>query len=179
MAHPKRIVLLGPESTGKSYLSEQLAAHYQSVWCPEYAREYLLFLNRAYTADDLLIIAKNQLELSNKYTQDAIEKKAKAVFFDTDMHVMKVWSEVVFGACDPWIMEQLNNQQTDFYLLCKPDIPWVQDELREYPEQEVRDDLFSIYEEQMQQQTTPWAVVSGAHDVRLQNAIDAISHLFR
>ncbi|RXK60538.1 ATPase [Lacibacter luteus] len=178
MAHPKRIVLLGPESTGKSYLSEQLANHFHAVWCPEYAREYLLFLGRPYTADDLLIIAENQLELSQQYMQDAIEKKASAVFFDTDMHVMKVWSEVVFGSCDPWILDELTKQTVDFYLLCKPDIPWVQDELREYPEQDVREDLFSIYEEQMQQQSTPWAVVSGGYEERLQNAVKAINHLF-
>lgn len=178
MAYPKRIVLLGPESTGKSYLSEQLAKHYNAVWCPEYAREYLLLLGRPYTADDLLIIAQNQIELSNKYIQDAIEKKAAAVFFDTDMHVMKIWSEVVFGSCHPWILEQLQKQEADFYMLCKPDIPWVQDELREYPEQEMRDDLFSIYEEQMQQQSTAWTIISGAHELRLQNAIKAVSHLF-
>lgn len=178
MAYPKRIVLLGPESTGKSFLSEQLAKHYNAVWCPEYAREYLLLLGRPYTADDLLIIAQNQVELSNKYIQDAIEKKAAAVFFDTDMHVMKIWSEVVFGSCHPWILEQLQKQEADFYMLCKPDIPWVQDELREYPEQEMRDDLFSIYEEQMQQQTMPWTIISGAHEVRLQRAVEAVRHLF-
>ncbi len=178
MTYPKRIVLLGPESTGKSYLSEQLAKHYHAVWCPEYAREYLLLLGRPYTADDLLIIAQNQVELSNKYIQDAIEKNADAVFFDTDMHVMKIWSEVVFGSCHPWILEQLQQQQIDYYLLCKPDIPWVEDELREYPDVEVRNNLFAIYEEQLQQQTTPWAVVSGNYEVRLQNALQAVNTLF-
>ena len=178
MIHPKRIVLLGPESTGKSYLSEQLATHYNAVWCPEYAREYLMLLSRPYTADDLLIIAQNQVELSNKYIQDAIEKNISAVFFDTDMYVMKVWSEVVFGTCHPWILEQLQKQEVDFYMLCKPDIPWVQDELREYPEQQIRDDLFAIYEEQMQQQTMPWTIISGDHEVRLQQAVEAVRHLF-
>lgn len=178
MIHPKRIVLLGPESTGKSYLSEQLATHYNAVWCPEYAREYLMLLGRPYTADDLLIIAQNQVELSNKYIQDAIEKNISAVFFDTDMYVMKVWSEVVFGICHPWILEQLQKQEVDFYMLCKPDIPWVQDELREYPEQQIRDDLFAIYEEQMQQQTMPWTIISGDHEVRLQQSVEAVRHLF-
>lgn len=178
MATPKRIILLGPESTGKSYLSEQLAKHYDAVWCQEYAREYLLQLDRPYTADDLLIIAQKQVELANKYIQEAVKKRAGAVFFDTDMHVMKVWSEVVFGSCHPWILEQLQKQEADYYLLCKPDIPWVKDELREYPEQEMRDNLFSIYEEQLQQQSTAWTIIYGANELRLQHAIKAVSHLF-
>ena len=177
MNFPKKVVLLGPESTGKSFLSERLAKHYQSVWCPEYAREYLLMLGRPYTADDLLVIAKNQTELAEKYTADAIEKKVNTIFFDTDMHVMKVWSEVVFGTCDPWIIQQLKQQQYDLYLLCKPDIPWVEDELREYPEQEVRNDLFNVYKEQLKAQSTPWHIVSGNFDERFNKAVKAVDVL--
>lgn len=179
MQFPKKVVLLGPESTGKSFLSERLAKHYNSVWCPEYAREYLLMLGRAYTEDDLLVIAKNQTELAEQYTKDAIVKKVTTIFFDTDMHVMKIWSEVVFGRCDPWILDKLQQQQNDLYLLCKPDIPWVEDELREYPDQEIREDLFSIYEEQLQQQSTKWSVVSGNYEERFQQAVKAVDALLR
>jgi NadR type nicotinamide-nucleotide adenylyltransferase len=177
MSFPKKVVLLGPESTGKSFLSERLAKHYQSVWCPEYAREYLLMLKRPYTADDLLVMAKNQTELAKQYTADAVAKKVNSIFFDTDMHVMKVWSEVVFGFCDPWILQELRRQQYDLYLLCKPDIPWVEDELREYPEQEVREDLFSVYEELLQQQATPWKVISGNFEERFNKAVKAVDAL--
>lgn len=174
MAYPKRIVLLGPESAGKSYLSEHLAKHFNTVWCPEYAREYLLALGRPYTAEDLLVIAQKQVALSQEYMKIGSDKKARAVFFDTDLYVMKIWSEVVFGNCHPWILEQLQKQEVDFFLLCKPDIPWVKDELREYPDQKMRDDLFLLYEGHMQQQTTGWTVISGSHEVRLQNAVKAI-----
>ncbi|MBP6687620.1 MAG: ATP-binding protein [Lacibacter sp.] len=177
MNFPKKVVLLGPESTGKSFLCERLASHYQSVWCPEYAREYLLMLGRAYTAADLLVIAKNQTELAEQYTADAVSKKANTIFFDTDMHVMKVWSEVVFGTCDPLILQELKQQQYDLYLLCKPDIPWVEDELREYPEQKVRNDLFEIYKELLQKQTTPWSIISGNFDERFTKAIKAVDAL--
>lgn len=177
MSFPKKVILLGPESTGKSFLSERLANHYQSVWCPEYAREYLLMLGRPYTADDLLVIAKNQAEMAKQYTADAIGKKVNTIFFDTDMHVMKVWSEVVFGSCDPWIINELKQQQPDLYLLCKPDIPWVQDELREYPEQKVRNDLFAVYKELMQKQTTTWSIVSGNFDERFAAAVKAVDAL--
>jgi nicotinamide riboside kinase len=63
----KKIAVIGPESTGKSTLSEQLAVHYKTQWVPEYAREYLLQHGNKYTFDDLLIIAKNQFALEEKY----------------------------------------------------------------------------------------------------------------
>jgi NadR type nicotinamide-nucleotide adenylyltransferase len=179
MNFPKKVVLLGPESTGKSFLSERLAKHYQSVWCPEYAREYLLMLGRPYTAEDLLVIAKNQTELAEQYTVDALAKQVNTIFFDTDMHVMKVWSEVVFGSCDPWILQELKRQKYDLYLLCKPDIPWVEDELREYPEQKVRNDLFAVYKELLQKQTTPWTIVSGNFDERFNKAVKVVDALLR
>jgi len=64
---PRKIVIIGPESTGKSSLCEQLAQHYDSLWCPEFAREYLLTNGASYSYDDLLAIAKGQLALEDEY----------------------------------------------------------------------------------------------------------------
>src|SRR5678815_5014894 len=101
----KKIVVIGPESTGKSTLCQQLAEHYYSSSVPEYAREYLLAHGTDYTYEDLLEIAKGQITL-----EDSITKSAEGlVFIDTDMFVMKVWCEFVFDDCHPWIIEQLNN----------------------------------------------------------------------
>ena len=176
---PKKIVLIGPESTGKSVLCEKLARHYHSVWCPEYAREYLLVLDHKYTYDDLLVIAKNQVQSAKAYTDDAAAKKLSAVFFDTDMYVMKVWSKVVFGKCDPWIIDQAKKQQHDLYLLCKPDIPWIKDELREYPDLKMRERLYAIYKETLSKQTAPWVEISGNYDKRLQKAIQAVDKILK
>ena len=95
----KKVVIIGPESTGKSTLCSELAAHYQSLWCPEYAREYLLEHGMNYTHEDLLTIAKGQLQLEDDYIKQMSNRKsAKAVLFiDTNMYVMKVWEEFVFG----------------------------------------------------------------------------------
>lgn len=90
----KKIVILGPESTGKSTLCEQLASHYNTLWCPEYAREYLLKNGMSYSYDDLLTIAKGQLNLEDKKVSAVQDKPF--VFIDTDMYVMKVWCEFVF-----------------------------------------------------------------------------------
>ncbi|KAF0240723.1 MAG: NAD metabolism ATPase/kinase-like [Chitinophagaceae bacterium] len=98
----KKIVVIGPESTGKSTLCELLAQHYHTEWCSEFAREYLLSNGTDYTVDDLLVIAKGQLALEDEVTSAVVHSSSiptpKQVFIDTDMYVMKVWSEYVFGA---------------------------------------------------------------------------------
>ena len=102
----KKFVILGPESTGKSTLCKSLAAHYQSAWCEEYAREYLLKNGTSYTPKDLLKIAKGQLKLEELTTKSLLESnKTPILFIDTDMYVMKVWSEYVFGECDFFILD--------------------------------------------------------------------------
>ena len=167
----KKIVIIGPESTGKSTLSESLAKHYDTVWCPEYAREYLVKNGKAYTYENLLTIARGQL--AGEETA-AAQARHNLLFIDTDMYVMKVWSEFVFGKCDDWILNQIAQRKYDLYLLCNTDLPWVQDELREYPDLETRDRLYTIYKDIMINQSTPWADISGGYDERLQKAIAAI-----
>lgn len=171
----KKIVITGPESTGKSTLCGQLAAHYKTVWCPEYAREYLLAHGTDYSFDDLLQIATRQLEL-----EDALLPKAAngLYFIDTDPYVMKVWCEVVFNNCHTWILKQAALRPYDLYLLCDIDLPWVQDGLREYPDLEMRRRLFLTYKDLLVHGGTPWAVVSGTHEERLQKAIQVIDSHF-
>jgi NadR type nicotinamide-nucleotide adenylyltransferase len=179
MSALKKIVLIGPESTGKSVLCEKLAQHYHSVWCPEYAREYLIVLDHKYTYDDLLVIAKNQAQLAKEYTDDAVAKKLSTIFFDTDMYVMKVWCEVVFGKCHQWIIDQTKQQQNDLYLLCKPDIPWIKDDLREYPDLKMRERLYAIYKEMLNNQSAPWVEISGNYDKRFEKAIQAVDKILK
>jgi len=181
----KKIVIIGPESTGKSTLCTQLAAHYKTLWCPEYAREYLLKHGMNYSYDDLLTIAKGQLALEDEYASEVMTRKSETnarltahdslLFIDTDMYVMKVWCEFVFGNCHRFILEQIVERKYDLYLLCNIDLPWVKDELREYPDLESRKKLYSIYEDIMINQTVPWVDISGNHEERLQKAISAVN----
>ena len=177
----KKIVVIGPESTGKSTLCEQLAAHYKTGWVKEYAREYLLRNGTNYSFEDLLTIAKGQIDaeetvLANiQYSIDNIQ--CSSVFIDTDMYVMKVWGEFVFGRCHHWILNRIVERQYDLYLLCHPDLPWVKDELREYPDQETREKLFHYYKDLMVNQDVPWVDISGDYDERLKKAIAAVDTL--
>jgi NadR type nicotinamide-nucleotide adenylyltransferase len=171
----KQIVVIGPESTGKSTLCAQLAEHYKTCWCPEFAREYLLETKGKYNFADLLNIAHGQLEL-----EDTMLSQAKNFYFiDTDMYVMKVWCEVVFENCHTWILKQIAKRQYDLYLLCDVDLPWVKDELREYPDLEFRKKLFHIYRDLMINQKTKWAEISGTDTQRLQMAVSIIDTVFQ
>ena len=138
----KKIVILGPESTGKSTLCEQLAQHYETMWCPEFAREYLLVNGTNYDFEDLEIIAKGQLALEDEYAT-MLENQSETMmengehlplFIDTNMYVAKVWCEFVFEKCHRFILDEIVKRQYDLYLLCNIDLPWVKDELREYPD---------------------------------------------
>lgn len=182
----KKIVVIGPESTGKSSLCEGLAAHYHADWVREYAREYLLANGMNYSYEDLTTIAKGQLALEDEGAAKAAVKETVAagaraadpiLFIDTDMYVMKVWSEFVFGRCDSWILDQIDKRQYDAYLLCRTDLPWVKDELREYPDLVSREKLFHIYRDILINQSTPWAEIGGQEAQRLDAAITALEAL--
>ncbi|MFM8962387.1 MAG: AAA family ATPase [Sphingomonadales bacterium] len=178
----QKIVVLGPESTGKSTLCAALAAHYQTIWTPEYARAFLSKNGTKYTYDDLLTIAKGQilkdeeaLASLNKNTVDQPTPKiSNKLILDTDMYVMKVWCEYVFNNCHHYILEQINQRSYDLYLLCDIDLPWAADEMREYPDAGPRIELFTIYKEMLINQNTPWGIVSGTGKERTENAIQLI-----
>jgi NadR type nicotinamide-nucleotide adenylyltransferase len=180
----KKIVIIGPESTGKSTLCEQLSKHYNTIWIKEFAREYLLKNGTEYTFENLLDIAKSQIEKEDA----AIENwqlnqldhniQTNPIFIDTDMYVMKVWCEFVFNQCHHWILNNIVQRKYDLYLLCNIDLPWVKDELREYPDLAVREKLYHHYKDIMINQNVPWVHISGLHEDRLNKAITAIDKLF-
>ena len=178
-----KVVVIGPESTGKSSLCEQLANHYNTEWVKEYAREYLLTNGTEYSYDHLLEIAKSQLDLENAAIQ-LVENKttnisesnstSQIILLDTNMYVLKVWCEFVFEKCHPWILNQIVENSYDLYLLCDVDLPWIKDELREYPDLEIRERLYRHYKDLLVNQSTPWVNISGNYQQRLENAINAI-----
>ena len=168
----KRISVTGPESTGKSWLAENLANRFNEPWVPEYARVFLENLNAPYSFDDVLHIAKGQFK-----AEQALAKTAKEYLFcDTDFLVTHIWCLVKFGKSHAWIEEMLETHHYSHYLLCSPDLPWQADPLREHPH--MRKELFEMYKTELQNRNFSFSIVSGEGDERLQNAIDAILNLF-
>ena len=179
----KRIVVIGPESTGKSSLCSALATHYKTSWVKEYAREYLEKNGKDYVYEDLFKIAVGQLEEEesglNKLEAAIKENIQAPLFIDTDLYVIKIWSEFVFNKCDNRILTKITKRQNDLYLLCDVDLPWIQDNLREYPDVKVREKLFHYYKEEMTAQQTAWEIIRGDYDERIAAAIKFTDEVLR
>lgn len=166
----KKIAITGPESTGKSSLAIALAKHFNTVFVPEYAREYINSLNHPYNFDDILKIARNQKRLEDEYS----EKADKILFCDTDLTVTKIWCEFKFNKCHKWIIENHKKQDYDIYLLCDIDLPWVSDPMREHPDK--RKELFDFYENELKINNFNYKIISGKNEIRLNNAIEIIKN---
>jgi NadR type nicotinamide-nucleotide adenylyltransferase len=169
----KKVVVIGPESTGKSTLSETLATHFNTVWTPEYAREYIGQLDRPYNQHDLLEIAAGQLALEHQQAM----KANNVLICDTDLHVIKVWSEHKFGNCDLRILKQLEQQQCDLYLLTYIDLPWEEDPQREYPDLGMRTYFYNIYRDIVMASGVRWQEIKGSYEEREALAIAAVQQL--
>ncbi len=162
-----KIIVTGPESSGKTTLCKSLSEHFNIPFTEEYAREYLNKQNGKYTQSDLRRIAKGQL-LKEK-------KEEELLICDTDLITIKIWSNYKYGNCNNWILEQIEKQKTEnrFYLLCKPDIPWESDPLRENPTN--REELFEIYKEEIEKLKHNYSIIEG--EERIKNSISKISSL--
>ena len=167
----KKIILTGPESTGKSTLAQQLAEYYQTVWVPEYARMYLETLSKPYEQKDLLEIAKGQIEMENYLLQFAKD----FIFCDTNLIVMKIWSEYKYGICHPWILEQLEKKSYDLYVLCGIDVPWEFDVQREHPTE--RKKLFDLYEQELIFYKKKYIKIEGSKEKRLSNVLASLENI--
>jgi len=169
----KKVVVIGPESTGKSTLSDKLAVHFNTVWTPEYARKYLDELGRPYEQHDLWEIAKGQLRLEDEKARQA----NRLLICDTDLYVLKVWSEHKYGQVDPRILEQIAARPYDLYLLTYIDIPWEEDPQREYPDPQMREYFYRIYRDIVVNAGVPWVDIRGGCEEREKAAIAAVNKL--
>lgn len=165
-----KIVITGPESTGKTTLSEILANELNAALIPEYARSYVESLQRHYNYDDVEQIARHQAG-QERLLAESTEKKI--LFMDTWLILTKVWFDVVYGTVPDWIEDYIASSDIDLFLVCRPDLPWVPDPVRENGG-EMRNILFDRYCREIEQYGFRFGIVEGEGDTRRLNAMKLI-----
>ncbi|WP_445725529.1 AAA family ATPase [Flavobacterium sp.] len=173
-----RIVLFGPESTGKTTLSRLLARHYNTVWVREFAREYLQekWNNERKTCEssDLIPIAIGQMKLEN----ELVQKADRLLICDTDLLETKVYSEEYYGGfVDASLEKAAIENKYDLYLLTYIDTPWDEDDIRDRPE--LRIEMFDAFENALKKYNRPYILLKGEKDFRLETAIQAIDEILK
>ena len=164
----KRIALIGPESTGKTTLCMELSAHFNTVWVPEFSRDYIETLNRKYTLADIVYCAEMQIEKED----ELLPKANQFLFSDTELIVAKVWCEDVFNTCPDWIETEITKRKFDLYLLTYPDLPFYEDPVRENPHR--REYFFNLYKNELEKRSFDFRFIKGQGKARLANALKAI-----
>ena len=170
----KVLAIVGPESTGKTSLASDLGSLYNASIVPEYARAYIDKLDRPYRQEDLLEIAEMQSDLENSMIRKMEEDGM--VICDTDLIVIKIWSQVKYGSVDPRIEKLISDSFPRVYLLTKPDLAWEPDPQRENPVD--RDWLFDLYEKELKTSSSRYETVGGSGPDRMRNATEGVTKLF-
>lgn len=170
MAHAviRKIVLFGPESTGKTTLAAQLAAHYGTVWVPEFSRFYQEQQGAAPGLPDVMPIAEGQL----RWEAEARPRANRLLICDTDILETKVYSEAYNGAAPPALLRMVAAHLGDFYLLADVDLPWVPDGIRDRPD--AREEMYHRFRRELQTRHLPFEAIAGNASERLEKAIRAI-----
>lgn len=173
-----KVVLFGPESTGKTTLANDLAQHYDTYWVPEYARQYLQEKwDREHTTceyADLLPIAEGQMQIENQLS----DKADKLLICDTDLLETKVYSEVYYyGKCDPLLEKYALENQYDLYFLTWIDTPWVKDDLRDKPGK--REEMFTYFWTALEDYQRKFVILKGTREERMSVATEYIDKLLK
>ena len=167
----KKVVLSGPESTGKTFLSQKLATHFHTVWVEEYGRAYCQTVGQNLTSLDFAHIAGGQI-----FLEDEAAKKANVVLFcDTDLIVTQIWAEIYKVECPGWVIEETLRRHYDLFLLLAPDVAWERDGLREYPH--IRNWHYERLKTELEKRKVPLVIISGDYESRMQQAIGAVEKM--
>ena len=166
----KKIAITGPESTGKTWLAENLSQHFKAGLVEEYSRQY--FQNREYRYDisDLDKIADGQLKNEEKM----VNQGNQILICDTDMMSIKIWSEVVFSTTSDYVENLVNNHNYDLYLLCNLDVDWEQDTLRKNYHN--RQYIYNLFVNELKKRSLKYFVVEGKGNKRYNNAVELINN---
>jgi len=164
----KKIAVVGPESTGKSTMSAFLAEHYNTVWVPEYAREYCEKLTAPPTWQDEINMFYGQIALEKEY----LPKANQLLICDTTFITVKIWSDQMFGRSPQEVLDELPGHPYDLYLLLNIDLPWQDDPLRDFPH--MREHFMEVWHKELNALNANYVVISGAGKDRYESAVRAV-----
>lgn len=164
----KKIAVVGPESTGKSTMAAKLADFYQTIWVPEFARNYCANLSEACTWQDEINMFYGQLALE----EELLPQAKRLLICDTTFITVKIWSDETFGKSPQEVLDALPKHTYDFYLLLNIDLPWQDDPLRDFPHK--RAYFMEVWHKELQALNANYQLISGTGDERFDNAKNAV-----
>lgn len=160
-----RIVLTGSESTGKTTVAAQLAAHYNVEWVPEFVRMYAQSTGKPVVMSDHGAIARGQMALENEYAARA----DSLLFQDADLLSTVAYYTHYSGGCPQWIQDEARKRQPNLYLLANIDTPWVADGIRDRGGR--REEMHQVFVDTLKTFNANFVELTGLHDERKSNAI--------
>jgi len=166
--HIPKIAVVGPESTGKSTMSKHLAKHYNTVWVPEFARDYCAKLTEPCTWQDEINMFYGQLALE----AELLPQANKLLICDTTFITVKIWSDYTFGRSPQEVLDELPKHPYDLYLLLDIDLPWEEDPLRDFPH--MRKHFMQVWYKELQALDARYVLISGTGEERHENAVKAV-----
>ena len=171
--HIKRVVIIGAESTGKTTLAEALAAHYETVWTPEYLRAFVEQKGALPVPSDTRLIAEGHLAQAETLRPQA----RRVLFLDTDLISTCAYCRYYFGTCPAWLDRLAHAHRADLYLLTDTDLPWTADPgQRDGPA--VRTAIHGLFRDELQRRGVAYVLVSGSREARMETAVRAVDGLF-
>ncbi|MES2417797.1 MAG: ATP-binding protein [Bacteroidota bacterium] len=169
----KKIAIVGPESTGKSTMSQLLAKHYGVPWVPEFARYYCAALTGECTLQDEINMFHGQVALEESVLATA---DVDFIICDTTFITVKIWSDEMLGTTPQVVLDGLKSRTYDFYVLLDIDLPWQEDPLRDFPH--LREHFMEIWHKELSALQANYVVVGGI-ETRFQNAVNAIDRFLK
>ena len=173
--HVTRIVITCSESTGKTTLARDLAAHFNAIWVAEQARGYAERAGRPLNAEDVSPIASEQIAAEDAALADAIRRNVRWMFLDTDLLSTVVYARHYYGVCPAWIEAEAKARLGELYLVADIDVPWAMDDVRDRPQS--RDTLHLEFQSVLAEFGARKCLVRGLGDSRLAAAVRCISRL--